>query len=132
MRKFRTLSLLLLLTGCGAPRAYQRAQEADTLEAYRAFLRDYPEADDAEVVAARVEELEFEEASKLHTVVAYKRFLEDVPGGDEGAIGAHAARGAALQRGEGGGHRAALRQFLRDHPDGAHREEAERLLSKRS
>src|SRR5688500_3149034 len=46
MRKLRALSLLLLLTGCGAPRAYQRARDADTLEAYRAFLREYPVGDD--------------------------------------------------------------------------------------
>jgi hypothetical protein len=128
MRKFRTLSLLLLLTGCGAPRAYQRAQEADTLEGYRAFLREYPEAEDAEVVAARIEELEFEEASKLHSVVAYKRFLEAHPEGPRARSARALLEGLRFNAAKEAGTAEALRQFLRDHPDGAQREEAQRLL----
>jgi uncharacterized protein YciW len=86
-----TSCLLLTMTGCGAPRALQRAHDADTLEAYRAFLREYPEGDEAEAAQARIGELEFEEARRLHTVVAYKRFLEEHP---EGA-NARAARCAS-------------------------------------
>ncbi|MFY0567020.1 HEAT repeat domain-containing protein [Archangium lansingense] len=128
MRKLRALSLLLLLTGCGAPRAYQRARDADTLEAYRAFLREYPEGDDAEAVEVRVTELEFEEASKLHTVLAYKRFLEANPEGPQARAARALLEGLRFNAAKDAGTAAALRQFLRDHPDGAQREEAQRLL----
>jgi hypothetical protein len=128
MRKFRTLSLLLLLTGCGAPRAYQRAQEADTLEAYRAFLREHPEGDDAEAVEVRISELEFEEASKLHTVVAYKRFLEAHPEVPQARAARTLLEGLRFNAAKEAGTAAALRQFLKDHPDGAQRDEAQRLL----
>ncbi|MCY1078739.1 HEAT repeat domain-containing protein [Archangium lansingense] len=128
MRKLRALSLLLLLTGCGAPRAYQRARDADTLEAYRAFLREYPEGDDAEAIEVRVTELEFEEASKLHTVLAYKRFLEANPEGPQARAARALLEGLRFNAAKDAGTAAALRQFLRDHPDGAQREEAQRLL----
>ncbi|REG22811.1 hypothetical protein ATI61_11816 [Archangium gephyra] len=128
MRKLRALSLLLLLTGCGAPRAYQRARDADTLEAYRAFLREYPVGDDAEAVEARVTELEFEEASKLHTVLAYKRFLEANPEAPQARAARALLEGLRFNAAKEVGTAAALRQFLRDHPDGAQREEAQRLL----
>ncbi|QRO01803.1 HEAT repeat domain-containing protein [Archangium violaceum] len=128
MRKLRALSLLLLLTGCGAPRAYQRARDADTLEAYRAFLREYPVGDEAEAVEVRVTELEFEEASKLHTVVAYKRFLEAHPDEPQSRAARALLEGLRFNAAKEAGTAAALRQFLRDHPDGAQHEEARRLL----
>lgn len=128
MRELRALSLVLLLTGCGAPRAFQRAHDADTLEAYRAFLREYPEGDEAEAVEVRVEELEFEEASKLHTVVAYKRFLEAHPDGPKSRAARALLEGLRFNAAKEAGSAAALRQFLKDHPDGAQREEAQRLL----
>jgi hypothetical protein len=128
MRKFRALSLLLLLTGCGAPRAYQRAQEADTLEAYRAYLRENPEGDEAEAAQVRLSELEFEEASKLHTVVAYKRFLEAHPEAAKASAARALLEGLRFNAAKEAGTAAALRQFLKDHPDGAQRDEAQRLL----
>ncbi|QRK05966.1 HEAT repeat domain-containing protein [Archangium violaceum] len=128
MRKLRAFSLLLLLTGCGAPRAYQRARDADTLEAYRAFLREYPEGEEAEAIEVRIEELEFEEASKLHTVVAYKRFLEAHPEAPRARAARALLEGLRFNAAKEAGTAAALRQFLRDHPDGAQREEAQRLL----
>jgi outer membrane protein assembly factor BamD (BamD/ComL family) len=128
MRKFRAFSLLLLLTGCGAPRAYQRAQEADTLEAYRAYLREHPEGDEAESVQVRIAELEFDEASKLHTVVAYKRFLEAHPDSAKASAARALLEGLRFNAAKEAGTAAALRQFLKDHPDGAQRDEARRLL----
>ncbi|HEX5751678.1 MAG TPA: HEAT repeat domain-containing protein [Archangium sp.] len=128
MRKLRALSLLLLLTGCGAPRAYQRARDADTLEAYRAFLREYPVGDDAEAAEVRVTELEFEEASKLHTVLAYKRFLDANPDAPQARAARALLEGLRFNAAKEAGTAAALRQFLRDHPEGAQREEAQRLL----
>jgi len=128
MRELKALSLVLLLTGCGVPRAYQRAADADTLEAYRAFLREYPEGDEAEAVQVRVAELEFEEASQLHTVLAYKRFLEAHPDTTQARRARTLLEGLRFNAAQEAGTAVALRQFLADHPDGAQRDEARRLL----
>ncbi|MFY0576190.1 tetratricopeptide repeat protein [Cystobacter fuscus] len=128
MRAFRALCLLWLLTGCGLPRAYERARGADTVEAYREFLRQYPEGDEAEAVQVRIAELEFEEAKRLHSVVAYKRFIEAHPEDSHVRAARALLEGLRFNVAKDEGTAAALRQFLRDHPDGAQREEARRLL----
>ena len=55
MPRLLTLAVLLSLTGC-ASSAYQRAKEADTVEAYREFLREHPKDELAESAEARLEE----------------------------------------------------------------------------
>jgi len=125
----RALLLLLLLTGCGAPRAFQRAEEADTAEAYRGFLREYPEGEYADLAQARLEERDFQEASRLHTVVAYKRFLEAHPEAFQARAVRALLEGLRFNAAKEAGTAVALRRFLGEHPDGAQRAEAERLLA---
>ncbi len=129
MRQLRcSIALLLLLSGC-AQRAYQRAQEADTVEAWRTFVREHPKDALSEAAEVRIEELEFEEAKKLHTVLAYKRFLETHPEGPRARTARTLLEGLRFNTAQEAGTAAAWRQFLREHQDGAHREEAQRLLS---
>jgi hypothetical protein len=129
MPRLLVLAVLLSLTGC-ASQAYQRAKDADTAEAYRDFLREYPKDDMAEPAEARLEELDFAEAEKLHTVLAYKRFIEEHP--EAGQV--HAARalleGLRFNAAKEAGTVTAWRQFLADHPDGAHKAEAQQALAK--
>lgn len=124
----RSLTVLLLLTGC-ANTAYQRAQDADTAEAWRTFLRENPKDPDAEAAEARLEELEFDEAKKLHTVVAYKRFLEAHPEGPQARAAKSLLEGLRFNAAQEAGTAEAWRRFLRDHPDGSHRDEAQKLLT---
>ncbi|MDC0707042.1 HEAT repeat domain-containing protein [Stigmatella sp. ncwal1] len=128
MAKLLPLVVLLLLTGC-ASRAYQRAKEADTVEAYRAFLREHPQDTLAEAVQVRIEELEFAEARKLHTVVAYKRFLESYPEAAQARAASSLLEGLRFNAAKGANTVAGWRQFLADHPEGAQRDEAKRLLT---
>ncbi|WP_239576600.1 tetratricopeptide repeat protein [Archangium primigenium] len=128
MRELKALSLVVLLTGCGVPRAYQRAADADTLEAYRTFLREYPEGEEAEAVRVRVAELEFEEASRLHTVLAYKRVIEAHPDTTQARRARVLLEGLRFNAARDAGTAVALRQFVADHPDGVHRDEARRLV----
>lgn len=128
MLRLLVLAVLLLLTGC-ASQAYQRAKEADTLEAYQDFLRQYPKDDMAEPAEARIEELEFAQAQKLHTVLAYKRFLEAHPEAPQARAARSLLEGLRFNAAKEVGTVAAWRQFLADHPDGAQREEARRLLA---
>ncbi len=129
MRHLRSsLAVVLLLSGC-AQRAYQRAQEADTVEAWRTFLRENPGSEQTESAEVRIEELEFEEARKLHTVVAYKRFLEMHPEAPQARTARTLLEGIRFNAAQEVGTAEAWRQFLRDHKDGTHREEAEKLLA---
>ena len=122
------LLLLLLLSACGT-RAYRRAAEVDTPQAYQDFLRAHPGDEYVPAAQERLAELEFQEASRAHSVVAYKRFLEAHPESSQAraaralleSLRFNAARDAAAPE--------PLRQFLREHPDGAHRSEAESLLA---
>ncbi|HYH94847.1 HEAT repeat domain-containing protein [Hyalangium sp.] len=127
MPRLPTLAVLLFLTGC-ASQAYQRAKDADTAEAYRDFLREYPKDDMAEAAEARVEELEFTQAQKLHTVLAYKRFLEAHPEAPQARAAGSLLEGLRFNAAKESGTAAAWRQFLADHPEGTHRDEGRQLL----
>jgi len=128
MPRLPLLAVLLFLTGC-ASQSYQRAKDADTAEAYRDFLREYPKDDMAEPAEARLEELEFAQAQKLHTVLAYKRFLEAYPESPQARAAGSLLEGLRFNAAKEAGTAAAWRQFLADHPEGTHREEAQQLLA---
>jgi hypothetical protein len=128
MLRLLVLGVLLFLTGC-ASQAYQRAKEADTIEAYRDFLREHPKDEMAEPAEARIEELEFAQAQKLHTVLAYKRFLETYPEAPQARAARSLLEGLRFNAAKEAGTVTAWRQFLADHPDGAQREEARRLMA---
>jgi TolA-binding protein len=114
--------------GCAAS-GWRRAQAADSAEAYRAFLRDHPNAPAAEAALLALGDQEFEVASEQHTVLAFKRFLEEFPdhprSSDARALLEGLRFNAAKQKGTADG----WRQFLADHPRGAHKAEAERALA---
>ncbi len=128
MLRLLVLGVLLFLTGC-ASQAYQRAKEADTLEAYQDFLREHPKDEMAEPAEARIEELEFAQAQKLHTVLAYKRFLEAYPEATQARAARSLLEGLRFNAAKEAGTVTAWRQFLADHPDGAQLEEARRLMA---
>ncbi|MCP3101707.1 HEAT repeat domain-containing protein [Myxococcus sp. K15C18031901] len=119
--------LPLLATGC-MPSPYERAAKVDTVEAYRGFLRTYPEHPDTDAAEARVEELEFEEAKRLHTVIAYKRFLESYPEGVHSRTARTLLEGLRFNAAKEADTVAGWRQFLQEHPDGAQKDEAKRLM----
>ncbi len=124
----RALAVLLLATGC-IPSPYDRAARTDTIDAYRAFLRQYPTHQDADAAEARLEELEFEEAKRLHTVIAYKRFLEAYPDAAQMRTVKMLLEGLRFNTAKETNTVAGWRQFLQEHPDGAQRDEAKRLLA---
>ncbi|QSQ26590.1 HEAT repeat domain-containing protein [Pyxidicoccus parkwayensis] len=124
----RALAILLLATGC-IPSPYERAASADTVEAYRTFLREHPDHPDTDAAEERLAELEFEEAKKLHTVIGYKRFLEAHPDSGPSRTAKTLLEGLRFNVAKEAGTVAAWRQFLQEHPDGAQRDEAKRLMA---
>ncbi|WP_164019521.1 HEAT repeat domain-containing protein [Pyxidicoccus trucidator] len=124
----RALAVLLLATGCiSSP--YTRAASTDTVEAYRAFLRENPTHPDTDAAQARLAELEFEDAKRLHTVIAYKRYLEAYPDEAPSRTAKTLLEGLRFNAAKEADTVAAWRQFLQEHPDGSQRDEAKRLLS---
>ena len=123
----RALAVLLLATGCVSP--YDRAAKTDTVEAYRAFLRENPSHPDVDAAEARLSELELEEAKRLHTVIAYKRFLEAYPETAQTRTAKTLLEGLRFNAAKEAGTVAGWRQFLQEHPDGVQRDEAKRLLA---
>ncbi|MEW6439584.1 MAG: hypothetical protein AB1640_01495 [bacterium] len=76
------LFLLVVLAGCSARKDYQRAVEADTVEAYARFLEEHPGSDERTARAkVRLEELSYEAAVKQDTLAAYADFLGRFPYG---------------------------------------------------
>ncbi|NVI97148.1 HEAT repeat domain-containing protein [Myxococcus sp. AM009] len=124
----RALAVLLLATGC-LPSPYDRAAKKDTIDGYRAFLREYPTHADTDAAEARLEELEFEEAKRLHTVIAYKRFLEAYPDASQARTAKTLLEGLRFNGAKETDSVAGWRQFLQEHPEGVQREEAKRLLA---
>ncbi|WP_223747369.1 HEAT repeat domain-containing protein [Myxococcus faecalis] len=123
----RAFPVLLLATGC-LPNPYDRAASTDTVEGYRAFLRENPTHPDGDAAEARLEELEFEEAKRLHTVLAYKRFLEAYPEAPHTRTARTLLEGLRFNAAKEADSVAAWKQFLQEHPDGAQRDEAKRLM----
>jgi hypothetical protein len=124
---FAAAALSLALAGCAA-RAFKKASDADTVESYRAFIRQYPDTENADAALTRLADLEYERVAQLHTVVACKRYLEEFPDSakapDARALLEAQRFNAAKERGT----LEAYRQFLRDHPEGAHHQEAEQWV----
>lgn len=118
----------ILLFGC-ASSSWNQARDADTAEAYRAFLRDHPNDPNAEAAEQFLSEKDFEAASKQHTVLAYKRFLDVHPDSSRARDAEARLEALRFNAAKEANTAQAWRLFLRDHPKGSHREEAERLLA---
>lgn len=130
MRPIPVLFAVFALAAAGCRTSgYGTAAKADTIEAYRAFLRDFPKDDMAEPAQARLAELEFVEASRLHTVLAYKRFLEEFSDSSKAQAARSLLAGLRFNAAKQRGTAQAMRQFLKDHPDSAYRDEADKLLT---
>jgi len=74
--------LLFLLTACAAKKNFQRAQEADTIEAYQAFVEEYPKKEKyVKKAEKRLEELSFQKVCEQDAFSAYTEFLARYPVG---------------------------------------------------
>jgi hypothetical protein len=120
----------LALLGCASSSAYRKAHEADTPDAYRAFLAHDPKDQEADAARERLAQLEFQRACSAHTIAAYKRFLDEFS--DSSDADAARARLETLRftAAEAQGTAEAYRQFLGEEPSGAHHADAQTRLAK--
>jgi hypothetical protein len=74
------LSLLLVTLGCNRDaRNYQKAQQANTVEAYEDFVRKHPDSKFVEPAKAHAEELLLKIAESKNTIAGYRDFLKKYP-----------------------------------------------------
>ena len=74
------LSLLLVTLGCSSDaRNYEKAQQANTIEAYQDFVQKHPDSKLADQAKAQVEELLFKVAESKNTLADYRDFLKKYP-----------------------------------------------------
>jgi len=103
-----------LLAGC-AGRAWREARDADTIQAYHAFLREYPDASHAREARAR---LELVRIRKRPTRDRYEAFREEFGTADLLAELRPHVEEAYFLHARAVGTPAAYREFLDDFPDG--------------
>ncbi len=82
----RTCAVLLFagvaLAGCANEyTAYDEATTADTVEAYVAFLEQYPDGVNASAARQRLDEIDWEAAKAEHSAGAYEEYLRAHPDG---------------------------------------------------
>lgn len=123
------LVLLLVPLLCCASSSWKITRDADTAQAYRAFLRDNPHDENAETAQLLLSEKEFEAATKQHTLLAYKRYLDEFPNAPKAPAARALLEGMRFNAAKTQNTAQSWRLFLRDHPDGAHRDEAERAVA---
>jgi hypothetical protein len=68
------------LSGC-EQREFQKAKQANTVEAYNAFLGKYPNSKLASEANAAIEGLEWEKATTADTIAAYQGYMTKYPTG---------------------------------------------------
>jgi hypothetical protein len=81
-------ALLLGLTGCSRQQSdWQKTREANTVEAYAQFLKNYPSGEFTAQAQARLKELEeerdWQKARDADTLEAYQAFLKQYPDGKD-------------------------------------------------
>lgn len=74
------LSLLLVTLGCSSDaRNYEKARQANTIEAYEDFVQKHPDSKLVEQAKARAEELLLKTAESKNTLADYRSFLKKYP-----------------------------------------------------
>ena len=73
-----------LFIGCSNPeRAYQKAKDENTIEAYKEFVEKFPESEKVDSAKTKIRELRHESAYKKakneNTIKAYEEFIKEFP-----------------------------------------------------
>lgn len=109
----------VVLSSCANPdRDWQRATQADTTEAYDAFVRRHPNSPFADEARAGIERIAFEEAAGVGTIEALQSFLNRF---DDGALASRALtqlERLEFDRARQGSSVDSWKVFLQSHSDG--------------
>lgn len=77
--------ILILLASCGPSKHYRLASEANSTEAYEAFIKRYPNARESIYAQTKLnilyEQESFQRARRINSIDAYRGYLKDYPRG---------------------------------------------------
>ena len=74
------VALSLCLIGCATIQGdWRKAQEQDTINAYKRFLKEHPSTEFSDIAEQRIEEGDWRKAQEQDTIAAYSRFLKEHP-----------------------------------------------------
>ena len=109
-------------------RDWSNAMAANTIEAYQAFIGQYPQSLQAEQARGKIKSLDWQQATKSNSIAGYEAFLQKYPGTSE-AISAQSAIGRLVveqdwQAALSTNTEASLQSFVTSHPKSAHVREA--------
>jgi len=106
------LALVSIVVCSCSSTALQRATSTDTEEAFRAFLSEYPESEEAAEARSRLEQHAFQRARRGDDIAAYNRFLNEFPEGDFAREARERRAELRLDRALATGDAEALRRFI--------------------
>ncbi len=125
-------SLLLvgaLLAGCATEyQAFDEAKAANTVEAYEAFLAEYPDGVNKAAAVERLDDLDWAATEAENTAAAYEAYLAKYPEGRHVTDAQLAAPKLAWQDADFSGDIATIKAFLEKYSSGAYASNAQKRL----
>ena len=115
-----TLGILLSLgAGCSKEdAAFRAAQEANTIEAYEGYLKEYPNTTNQVAVEETLDQLYYDAATKEKTEEAYKAYLEHFPKGKHAPKMQGEYEQVMYKKAMKAGDTASIQAFLQAFPNG--------------
>ncbi len=125
-------ALLACTPGCGGEfHAYSQAKDANTPEAYRQFLEQYPDGVNAVEAGVLYDAALWTYALEADTSAAYQEYVDALPQGEHADEARSAVATIAWREAEEAGDRAAVEAFLRDHGSSSEASQARKWLALR-
>jgi len=76
---FLILFLIILISCSNPEKEFTKVQKRNTIEAYKKFIKKYPDCEFINKAKAELENLEYENAQKINTVNSFEIFLSKYP-----------------------------------------------------
>lgn len=73
------LAIFCIFSACAEKKDWEKAKQANSAEAYQAFLKNHPEGRYVDKAKSAIEDLEWDKAIKTNTIGVYHEFLKKYP-----------------------------------------------------
>ena len=124
------LAITALLAGCATEyAAYEEAQAANTVEAYKAFLAEFPDGVNKAAAEERIDAMEWDVAEAENTAEAYEAYLAAHPDGRHAQDAQLAAPKLGWQVADYSADKAQVESFLEKYGNSAYAKKAKDRLA---
>jgi outer membrane protein assembly factor BamD (BamD/ComL family) len=141
MTRLRQLPLLMLvaaliavsaqLVACGDPEesAWEEATTTNTIEAFEAYLQDYPDGKYEVQARESIEDLRWQEARTANTIEAFEAYLQDYPDGRYEPQARDSIEDLRWQEARQADTASSFQEYLRAYPDGKYSDQAHQRIN---